>query len=99
MIFSAAAEPRNSGKSAKSREIQIRVDTHFETYLGYWGCLIAINLSCKLSLITTMREQCPKTTRHKLCCEKVGTSHDVKSFVIGSFLERYVVNIANDYLC
>ena len=71
----------------------------FETYLGYWGCLIAINLSRKLSLITTMREQCPKTTRHQWCCEKLGTSHDVKSFVIGSFLEHYVVKIANDYLC
>ena len=40
-----------------------------------------------------------KTTRHKLCCEKLGTSHDIKSFAIGSFLERFVVKIANDYLC
>ena len=30
---------------------------------------------------------------------KLGTSRDVKSFVIGSFLKRYVVKIAKDYLC
>ena len=41
-----------------------------------------------------MREQCPKTNRHQWCCEKLGTSHDVKSFVIGLFLEWYVVKIA-----
>ena len=29
---------------------------------------------------------------------KPGTSHDVKSFVIGSFLERFVVEIANDFI-
>ena len=34
-----------------------------------------------------------------LMLRKLGTSRDVKSFVIGSFLERYVVKIANDYLC
>ena len=44
-----------------------------------------------------MREKCLKITRRKLCCEKLGTSHDVKSFVIGSFLEHFVVII--DYLC
>ena len=40
-----------------------------------------------------------KTTRRKLCCEKLGTSHDIKSFAIGSFLERFVDKIAKDYLC
>ena len=54
--------------------------------------LIAVNV------ITTMSEQRSKTTRRKLCCEKLGTSHDVKSFATGSFLERLVVKIANDYL-
>ena len=44
-----------------------------------------------------MSEQCSKTTRRKLCCKKLGTSHEV--FAIGSFLERLVVKIANDYLC
>ena len=35
-----------------------------------------------------------------LCWEQLGTSHDVlKSFAIGSFLERFVVKIASDYLC
>ena len=30
---------------------------------------------------------------------KLGTSHDVKGFAIGSFLERIVVERANDDLC
>ena len=46
-----------------------------------------------------MSKQRFKTNRRKLCCEKLGTSHDVKSFAIGSFLECFVVKIANDYLC
>ena len=48
MIFSTVVEPINSVKSTKSCEIQIHVDTHFETYLGYWGCLIAVNLQTYL---------------------------------------------------
>ena len=32
-------------------------------------------------------------------CEKLGTSYDVKGFAIGSFLERIVVETANDDLC
>ena len=35
----------------------------------------------------------------KLCCEKLDTSQDLKSFAIGSFLKGFVVRIANDYLC
>ena len=46
-----------------------------------------------------MSKQRLKTTRRKLCCKKLGTSRDVKSFVIGSCLERIVVERANDYLC
>ena len=30
---------------------------------------------------------------------KTGTSHDAKGFAIGSFLERIVVERANDDLC
>ena len=40
-----------------------------------------------------------ETTRRKLCCEKLGTSNDVKGFAIGSFLEHIVVERANDDLC
>ena len=45
-----------------------------------------------------MWKQRSKTTRRRLCCEKLGTSHDVKGFAIGSFLERIVVERANDDL-
>ena len=44
-----------------------------------------------------MSERRPKTTRRNLCCEKLGTSHDVKSFAIGSFFEHFVDKIATDY--
>ena len=45
-----------------------------------------------------MSKEGPKPTRRKLCCEKVGTSRDIKSFAIGSYLERFVVKIANNYI-
>ena len=35
---------------------------------------------------------------NRLGCEKLGTSHHVKGFAIGSFLERIVVERANDDL-
>ena len=38
-----------------------------------------------------MSEQRPKTTRRKICCKKLGTSHDVESFAFGSFVELFVV--------
>ena len=38
-----------------------------------------------------MCKQCPKTTRRRLCCQKVGTSQDIKGFAIGSFLERLLL--------
>ena len=46
-----------------------------------------------------MCKQRRETTRRRLRCEKLGTSHDVKGFAIGSFLERIVVERANDDLC
>ena len=60
LIFSAVTEPRISGKPAKSREIHNNVRNSreilsntcryniFETYLGYWGCLIAENFQIYL---------------------------------------------------
>ena len=45
-----------------------------------------------------MCKQRPEPTRRRLCCEKLGTSHDVEGFAIISVLERIVVERAND-LC
>ena len=42
----------------------------FETHLSYWGCLTAVNLQIYFEISS------PQT----LCREKLGTSHDVKSF-------------------
>ena len=107
LIFSA--EPRTSGKPAKSCEIHKNVRNtakfarnlikylsiqhiwNLSRLLGLFICQKLANLPW--SFITTMRKQCSKITRCKLCCEKLGTSHDVKSFAIGSFLERFVVRI------
>ena len=46
------------------------------------------------NFIATTNEQRPKPTRRKLCCKKLGTSHNVNSFAIGSFFDRFVVRIA-----
>ena len=57
LIFRVVAEPRNSGKSAKSREIHKNTQNtekfgnlikymsvqQFETCLSYWGYLLAVN--------------------------------------------------------
>ena len=98
------AEPQNSSKSAKSREmhktqkiprnsVEILTNTClyniFETYFSYRGYVLAVNLQIYL----------PETTRCRLCCKKLGTSHNVKGFAIGSFLEHIVVERANDDLC
>ena len=64
---------------------------------GLFTCRKLAKLSW--NFVTETCKQRPKTTRRKLCCEKLGTSHDVKSFAIGSFLERIVVERANDDLC
>ena len=40
------------------------------------------------NLVTEMCKQRSETTRRRLCCEKLGTSHDLKGFAIGSDLER-----------
>ena len=64
--------------------------------LGLFNCRELANLSW--NFITTTSKQHSKTMRCELCCEKLGTSHDVKSFAEGSFLERFVVKIANNYL-
>ena len=104
LILSAVAEPRNSGKSAKSQEINKNMQNaakfarnlikympiqHIWNLcrpLGMFNCRKLANLSC--NFITTSSKQRPKTIRSKLCCGKLDTSHDVKSFAIGSFLEH-----------
>ena len=64
----------------------------FETYFSYRGYLLAVNLQIYLGTSSLKHA-------NRLCCEKLGTSHDVKGFAIGSFLERIVVERANDDLC
>ena len=51
------------------------------------------------NFVTETCKQCSEATRHRLCCEKLGTSHDVKGFATGSSLEYIVVERANDDLC
>ena len=64
LIFCAVAEPRISSKSAKSREIprnslEILQNTcrHniFESYLGCWGYLLAVNLLIYLETSSPQR--------------------------------------------
>ena len=62
--------------------------------LGLFTFRKLVNLSW--NFITETCKQHSKTTGHRLCCEKLGTSHDVKGFAIGSVLERIVVERAND---
>ena len=65
--------------------------------LDLFTCRKLANLS--QNFVTETCKQHPKTTRRRLCCKKLVTSHDVEGFAIGSFLERIVVERANDDLC
>ena len=105
-MFRAVTEPRNSGKSAKSCEIHKNTKniTKFGRnlikymlvqHICYGGYLLAVNLQIYLRTSSLKGAN----TRRRLCCEKLGTSDDVKGFAIGSFLECIVVERANDVLC
>ena len=67
----------------------------FETFLSYWGYLLA----CKRVNLSRTTYRNSETSRRTLCGEKLGTSHDVKGFAIGSGPERIVVERANDDIC
>ena len=103
LIFRAVAEPQNSwSKSAKFGRNRIKYMSvqHFwnlSQLLGLFTCRKLANLS--RNFVTEMCKQRPETTRRRLCCEKLGTSHNVRGFAIGSFLERIVVERANDDFC
>ena len=94
LIFCAVAEQRNSGKSAKSSEILSNacLYSYFETCFSYWGYLNS-QIYVKTSPLKCAKKR-SETSRHRLCCEKLSTSDDVKGFAIGSFLERIVVERA-----
>ena len=79
--------------------IQIHICTTYSKLFsatGLFTCRKLVNLSW--NFVTKMCKQHPETTRRRLCCEKLGTSHDVKGFAIVSVLERIVVERANDSL-
>ena len=115
LIFHAVAEPRNSGKPTKSRKIHKNMQNtakfsrnlikymsvqqfwNLSKLLGAFTCRKLANL-CQ-NFVTETCKQRSKTTRHRLCCEKLDTSHDVNGFACTrSFLERIVVERANDDL-
>ena len=70
----------------------------FETYLSYWGYLLSVNLPSYLEISSLKVQTRSYNYRRRLCCEKLGTSHDVKGFAIGSFLEHIVGERPNDDL-
>ena len=95
LIFRVVAEPRNSQKHEKYRDIWYLIKymyNIFETYFSYRSYLLAVNLQIYLGTLSLKRA-------NRLCCKKLDTSHHVKGFAIGSFLERIVVERANDDLC
>ena len=67
----------------------------FETYFSYRGYLLAVYLQIYLETSSLKRAN----NVPNLPGLKLGTSHDLKGFAIGLFLERIVVERANDDLC
>ena len=54
LIFRTVVEPRNSQKTHKIQQNSVHILSNtclyniFETYLSYWGCLLAVNLQIYL---------------------------------------------------
>ena len=104
-----------SGKSAKSCEIHKNMQNtpkFGRNLIKYMSVQHIWNLSQLLGLFNCSKlwhfswnfvsetcKQRPEITRCRLRCEKLGTSHDVEGFAIGSFLEPTVVERANFDLC
>ena len=99
--------PRNSQKNAKYRKIRQK---YFQIHVGktYLILILAIrpvlftpNVQLYLETLSLQRvNNVPKLPgsldEH---CEKMGTNHNVNSLSIRSFLERTVVERANEYPC
>ena len=107
LIFRAVADPRNSPKNAKYREIRQK---YFQIHVGktYLILILAIrpvlftpNVQIYLETSSLQRvNNVPKLPGVlRLMLPKTGHYHNVNSFSIRSFLERTVVERANDYPC
>ena len=82
LIFRAVTGPRNSQKHAKFarnliKYMSIQHIWNVSRLLGLFNCRKLANLSW--NFVTAMSNQRLKTNRRKLCCKKLGTSHDVKT--------------------
>ena len=88
-IFSGIAQSAKSRKIHKSTKNTVKFGRNLIKYMSvqHIFILLAINIP-KLPGIG-----------YRVCCEKLGASHDVKGFAIGSFLEHSVVERSNDDLC
>ena len=104
-IFRTVAEPQNSAKFTKTHKIprnsvEILSNTclysNFETWLSYRGYLLAVNSQIYVKTSSLKRaNNVPKLPGVDYVAKKLGTSHDVKGFAIGSFLERIVQPLFN----
>ena len=87
--------PRNPAKFTKTRKIprnsvEILSNTClyniFETYFSYWGYLLAVNLQIHLETLSLKSANNVPKLPGVLCCEKLGTSRDVKGLPLVNFL-------------
>ena len=70
--------------------------SNFETWLSYRGYLLAVNSQIYVKTSSLKRaNNVPKLPGVDYVAKKLGTSHDVKGFAIGSFLERIVQPLFN----
>ena len=97
LILRAGAEQWNSQKHAKYAKFsrnRIKYNI-FETYLSYWGYLLAVNLQIYLDTSSLKRANNVLKQPGVHCVAK----NWALAIAIGSFLERFVVERANDDLC
>ena len=85
-------------KFTKTRNISVKLGKNLIKCMSgqhIWNLfqLLGLVTCCKLAnlswnFVSETCKLCPETTWRRLCCKKLSTSHDVKGFAIGSFLEH-----------
>ena len=73
---------KNTVKFSRNLIKYMSVQRIWNLFRSYWDYLLAINLHSFLRTSSLKRaNNIPKTTRRRLCCEKLGISHDVRGLV------------------
>ena len=91
LIFRMVVEPRNSQKTHKIQQNSVDILSNtclyniFETYLSYWGCLLAVNLQIYLETSSL------KCANNVLKLLKTGIDYVAKDWALAMMLKALLL--------